>query len=57
MWYLHLITVEFLHRPGTGEAVGTSEVKREDEVPVPADFPFVFGGVKAEHIEKKANYK
>lgn len=57
MWYLHLITVEFLHRPGTGEAVGTSEVKREDEVPIPADFPFVFGGVKAEHIEKKANYK
>lgn len=57
MWYLHLITVEFLHRPGTVEAVGTSVVKREDKVPVPANFPFVFGGVKAEHIEKKTNYK
>ena len=57
MWYLHLITVEFLHRPGTGEAVGTSVVKRDDEVPIPANFPFVFGGVKAEHTEKKTNYR
>lgn len=57
MRYLHLITVEFLHRPGIVEAVGTSEVKREEEVPIPADFPFVFGGGKAEHIEKKTNYK
>lgn len=28
-------------------------VKRDDEVPIPANFPFVFVGVKAEHFEKK----
>lgn len=57
MWYLNLITVEFLHRPGTGEAVGTSVVKRDNEVPIPVNFPFVFGEVKAEQIEKKTNYR
>lgn len=53
MRYLHLVTVEFLHRAGIVEAVGTSEVKREEEVPVPADFPFVFGGGKQNILKRK----